>query len=631
MPKYRITSPDGRTFDVTAPDGATQDQVMAYVQAQHAQAPKQTPAEHYAALQQQAAALPQSNGAGTDGENFWAGMGKSFVDTGHGLLQLGATGARFMAEHAAGDKRGAQFYGDLEQKMQQAEAARRQIDAPLTSTKAAKAGEVTGVLSQLIGPGIALRGTAAGAALLPRTVIGNVAQGVALGSAQPVVDNGERGTNMLVGGVGGAIGAGLPRVAGGAIRAGKNAVMGVTARGAQRDAVRLIQGEASSPANLLASNPSVVHGATRSLFEESLDPGVARLETRSRGNGGGWAERDSVNNLARSRAIEGIAGDQASRAAAENTRSAVTDGLRDAAFQEGDQAAAAAAGAGFSPAGNVASLKARLGALVQAHGGRSSVQRALSDVVGELDNAEPSVQGLYNVRKSINDMIEGKAGSDKSYATAATRELMQARTMLDEEIQHLAPSFGDYLNSYRALSKPLNRMDLGQHLLDSGTGAITDPTTGAYRLSPNAFGRQVKSLDVAAQKATGFDKARAADILSPQDMATVGAVNDDLARQAQRLLLGSGGGSHTASQTDLGKRVVARAAIRVIPGFKVATEFLEQAGARRLNGALEEVLSDPNKYRIVAGHLSASDRRLLENALVRIGGRAGAVAPALTE
>jgi hypothetical protein len=54
MPKFRITSPDGRTFDVTAPDGATQDQVMAYVQAQHAQAPKQTAAEHYADLQQQA-------------------------------------------------------------------------------------------------------------------------------------------------------------------------------------------------------------------------------------------------------------------------------------------------------------------------------------------------------------------------------------------------------------------------------------------------------------------------------------------------------------------------------------------------------------------------------------------------
>ena len=33
MPKYRITSPDGRTFEVTAPDGASQDEVLAYAQA----------------------------------------------------------------------------------------------------------------------------------------------------------------------------------------------------------------------------------------------------------------------------------------------------------------------------------------------------------------------------------------------------------------------------------------------------------------------------------------------------------------------------------------------------------------------------------------------------------------------
>lgn len=32
MPTFRITSPDGKTYDVTAPDGATQDEVLAYAQ-----------------------------------------------------------------------------------------------------------------------------------------------------------------------------------------------------------------------------------------------------------------------------------------------------------------------------------------------------------------------------------------------------------------------------------------------------------------------------------------------------------------------------------------------------------------------------------------------------------------------
>lgn len=34
MPKYQVTSPDGKTFEVTAPDGARQDEVLAYAQSQ---------------------------------------------------------------------------------------------------------------------------------------------------------------------------------------------------------------------------------------------------------------------------------------------------------------------------------------------------------------------------------------------------------------------------------------------------------------------------------------------------------------------------------------------------------------------------------------------------------------------
>lgn len=36
MPKYRVTSPDGKTYEVNAPDGASQDQVLSYAQEQMA-------------------------------------------------------------------------------------------------------------------------------------------------------------------------------------------------------------------------------------------------------------------------------------------------------------------------------------------------------------------------------------------------------------------------------------------------------------------------------------------------------------------------------------------------------------------------------------------------------------------
>jgi hypothetical protein len=44
MPTYEVTSPDGKTWDVQAPDGATQEQVMAYAKQQWAAQVKQPPA-----------------------------------------------------------------------------------------------------------------------------------------------------------------------------------------------------------------------------------------------------------------------------------------------------------------------------------------------------------------------------------------------------------------------------------------------------------------------------------------------------------------------------------------------------------------------------------------------------------
>jgi hypothetical protein len=366
-------------------------------------------------------------------------------------------------------------------------------------------------------------------------------------------------------------------------------------------------------------SPSAVPGVTRTLFEETLDPGIARLETRSRGVGSGWADRDSANNIARMTALRGFAGDEADIAAAEAQRWQATNGLRNKAFAEGDETAEQAAAAGFSVADNISGLRSQFEGIAAEQGGRSAVKRAILDVIADLNDAAPTVQGLYNVRKTIGDLLSGKAGTDKAYAKAASAELMQMRDMLDNELVNLAPSFDQYLQSFRSMSGPINRMQTGQAIIERGTGGL-DPVTGEGRLMPGQFGRVARDLDAVAQSATGFNKARAADILKPEDVATINAVNDDLARQAARLVRGAGGGSHTASQLGVGKRIAVRSLARAIPGVGAAVEFLEAQNAQRLEKALERVLANPDEYRAIASLVSREDRRLLEGALIRIAG-----------
>jgi hypothetical protein len=633
MPKYRITSPDGRTYEVTAPDGASQADVMAYVQQHHASAP-QSPADHYADLQRRAAALPQSDGTGTDGENFWAGMGKAFADTGHGVQQLGATGARFIAEHtpdALGGQRAAQFYGNAERALMQQEAERRQRDKPLMNTGAGKAGEVTGVLAQLLGPGIALRGTAAGAALLPRTIAGNVVQGVGMGALQPVTDNSERGTNMLVGGGLGAAGAAAPKVVSGVARPVVNYLGRFGQKGAQKQAARIIAGEAADRANLLAAAPSNIPGVQRTLAEESLDPGIARLERNARSTGQGFDAIDRQNNLARVDALRGIAGTPEDMAAAEAERHATSEPFRRAAMR--------ATGV------DTETLRNQLARAKQLFDGRPAVQQTLEYVANQLyRDATPAelkagfpariprdeVAGLSNVRDTLKDLMNGKLSGDAPAATAATRQILMVRNGLDRAIGKTAPEFKGYLQAYREGSQPINRMQLGQHLIDKGSGAVLDPVTGAPSLAPAAFSRQANNLDAAAAAATGFRKAKAADILQPQDTAIIKAIQDDLERRAFAGTAGSGGNSHTFERQALENKLGAQAASGV-PVLGKFAGVLNKINDRRVQAQVVYLLQNPSRARAVLSSLPADERRVVQDALSRAGGAAGAMVPALAE
>lgn len=96
MPTYKITAPDGNSYNVTAPDGATQEQVLAYAQANY-QHPAVASGQAHAAP----AALPtvtatpsQEDVAAAQPRTFMQDLGRAAIMTGrnvvHGALALPA-------------------------------------------------------------------------------------------------------------------------------------------------------------------------------------------------------------------------------------------------------------------------------------------------------------------------------------------------------------------------------------------------------------------------------------------------------------------------------------------------------------------------------------------------------------
>jgi len=547
-------------------------------------------------------------------DRFLAGAGKATQDTIDGVKQAATEGmARNVAVvQNAVDSAGlpAEWLDSAKSPLMRMAAAQRnraaereRADAPLMDDGYGLSGAVSGTIAQFVGPGLLARGSAAAPLILPRTIRGLTAQGAVAGYLQPAVDDASRAENTSVGGIAGAAGAAIPKAIAGSIRAVRGNP--VSASGAQRRAVEVIRQEAANPEALMSPQPSQIPGVSRSLFEETLDPGVARLETKSRGTTPAWVARDKANNAARVQAIRQFAGDETALRQAVKDRNTTTRSLRELAMQDRGV--------------DVAPVRSKLSDLIQKSATRPSRQAALLDVQRSLDAADDSVASLYGTRQYIDDLMSGKAGSDKGYARAAKADLVQVKQALDEEIRKVSPSFGSYLSEFIDRSKPIDRMKVGQELLKRGSGSQMDADTGLYALMPGQYGNAVKSLDTLTERATKFRGNTADSVLRPEDMATVRAVQDDLSRQSQRLTMGTGGGSQTDALGELGGRMAARGIGRVIPFYSEAAKYLEGVGARRLEGALAEVLQNPQQYRAIASKLSTQDRRVLENALARAG------------
>ena len=206
MPTYEITAPDGKVLEITAPEGATQEEVLAYAQAQYK--PQRSTA-------QQPDRIDPTKGMSTM-DKLRAGFAKSFVDTGRGLRQLGTeTNETFSGLLGVGlDKIGANDaaravlekatlpLGRSAARQQVEIDEARQRDAPLMDTGAGLAGNIAGQVGQMaVLPGggagtLAKFGTAA-------------AQGAAFAGAQPVASDESRAGQMGAGAGFGVLGQGV--------------------------------------------------------------------------------------------------------------------------------------------------------------------------------------------------------------------------------------------------------------------------------------------------------------------------------------------------------------------------------------------------------------------------------------
>lgn len=515
------------------------------------------------------------------------------------------------------------------------EALRRreaEYQAQAPDSFAANAGAVTGAVAPFLLSGGRLGGNIVSGAVgryspaLGR-VLGGATEGAVGAATTPVLEGDFAEEKIAQVGPGAVIGGALPLVgqAVGALKPLSDYASRFTEGGAIKRASEQIRDAVGGNIGRLAGQASRVSGSRRTLAQETLDADVAKLEDLTRTtHPGGFAAMEDANNRARLESLRTFAGTPDEIAAADRARDAAADPLRKAAMKE----------VGVDTSRLIGQLDRGIDKL----NGRPAVQAALRDVRELLFRpataaekaASPNwpdmvpiddVATLYNVRKTIGDLLSGKAGGDKSYAKAATRELIGVRDALDRAIGKTSPEFGQYLDTFREGARQVGRMEIGRELIEGGPGAWKTDTFGNPILTPAGFSRQAANLDRVAQKATGFRKASADRVLDPEDMAAIRDVRDDLNRVARAGELGAGRGSPTFGREELESRLAAQLIGKVTFGL---SDVLDKVGNTRVREQLAYLLQNPEAARAAVAKLPPKDAAILADVLAKLSAAAGA-------
>jgi hypothetical protein len=559
--------------------------------------------------------------------NFLAGMGKGFTDVARGVGQMARVVSRDDIRRA------------------------RELDEELMQTGAGQVGNIVGTAASL-----------APLAFVPgaNTYAGAAAIGAGSGLAAPSASTGETIANTAIGGAAGTAAQLAGRLIGAGYQGVKSLAAPFTERGQQQIAARTMQAFASDPAKasaaLAAAQPSRIPGVQQTAAEIARDPGLAQLQRTIANNpdaGRALAQRAMQNQDARAAALESIAGTTAQRQAAVASREQLAQQAYQAATQASytvdDQLASLlsrpAVRQAMARAKTLAENEGRQFSFVSGSPARPAQVSTVLDANGNpvvISPATPSTQkaqvtgqGLQDLKMAMDEMLSDPASGFTGKAGDAVRNLQK---QLLSWMEGANPQFKVAREGYRAASQPINQMDVGRALLEK-----LQPASGAVGERGESFARALMNADDLARSATGWRGARFEQIMSPDQMATVNALRDQIAGVANAANLGRAVGSNT------GQNFVSQNFLRQVLGptglpeswaestllesLMRPVQFAARAGEQRITPQIANALLDPQEAAYLLS--LAQQRSMLERggarALGALGPAGASVAPAMTQ
>jgi hypothetical protein len=552
MPVYHVTSPDGQTIEVTAPEGATEQDAIAYAQANM---PKPTLGQNIASGINKAGQAISEYNPFTSTAELAAHLGSGAIATPvAGLAGLAATGAHALGANVdpAAVVRTIQEHGTYQP---------RTAGGQLMTGAVDKVAGLVPKAGNWVGEHAADAATAAGAS--PELAAGIGAGANTITQAVP----------MALGAKSGAIGD--------AAWNGVKKVPGASAVGdwinPEATATRLLKQYAGSPADQAQAAAAIdlhksgqsgalatKYGYQPTTAEVADNEGLAQMERTLRNQP---ETAPTLNNATKANNAT-TAGNLQQMTVDEQGRNAeALDHLRDVSTKKdyenalnnptnavpttpamsaatpGIDEAAAATGpgqtsAGLNPNGQRLQEVMQRPAMVDA---MAASKREAGNRGITLDENN-LIQNLHYAKMALDGQISQAIRAGNNVTAAG---LMDTKNTLLGVMNDIEPKYAEASAKYRAFSAPLNRVQTGEALRQKYTSAMNDASgTGS---TPATFVNAVnRNGDQVARTATGFNGATLENTMSPGDLESLRAITDHLGRQNYAQNAGRGVGSNTA-------------------------------------------------------------------------------------
>jgi hypothetical protein len=248
---------------------------------------------------------------------------------------------------------------------------------------------------------------------------------------------------------------------------------------------------------------------------------------------------------------------------------------------------------------------------------RDQISLAIRNLEIPDEVATQNARQLINASRNISDLLDERDIAGRAVNREMSRELLAVKKSIDGQIKRAIPQYGEAQRLFADLSKPIDRMKVGQYIQDRLIPAINDAGADAPQRA-TVFANAMRDMNESVRAATGFRRGGGiADLMTPDEMTTLRGIGAELSRDVDLQRIGQAGARRASEAVgDMFSETAPNALNRPL---MIINAILRRTGAgagERTMNVLSQKMQDPAAMADIMQKASAAERRAIERGIM---------------